>query len=204
MSIPYSRVLQRFFGIALAAIVSACDTSSTRFVNTDISNSDLTAPFRLTDLQGHVRTLESYRGKVVVMFFGYTHCPDVCPITLHQWAEVKSRLGEQGKNLQVIFVSVDPARDTPELLSLYVPRFDATFQALHGSEADLQPLLKGLKVLVSKVKTNEGKPNESYTVDHTAASFVFDQQGKPRLLIRHQAEIAPVVKDISVLLAQKS
>jgi protein SCO1/2 len=186
----------------LVGLLSACDAGSTRFVNNDITGSGLTASFRLKDLQGQVRTLGSYRGKVVVMFFGYTHCPDVCPITLQQWAEVKSRLGEQGKHLQVIFVSVDPERDTPDLLSRYVPRFDPTFQALHGSEAELQPLLKGLKVLVSKVKTNEGQANESYLIDHTAASFVFDQQGKPRLLIRHQAAIAPVVKDLQALLSE--
>lgn len=202
MLVQRRNVLRHLGACLFAGLLSACDAGPTRFVNNDITGSGLTANFKLKDLQGEVRSLESYRGKVVVMFFGYTHCPDVCPITLQQWAEVKSRLGEQGKDLQVIFVSVDPDRDTPDLLGRYVPRFDPTFQALHGSEAELQPLLKGLKVLVSKVKTNEGQANESYSIDHTAASFVFDRAGKPRLLIRHQAAIAPVVKDLQVLLAE--
>ena len=144
--------------------------------------------------------LAAQRGSLVMLFFGYTHCPDVCPITLQQWAQVKSELGELGNNLQVIFVTVDPERDTPDLLAKYVPRFDPTFQALHGTQDDLKPLLAGLKVYAQKVENSKG---EGYLMDHTAASFVFDQQGRTRLLVRHNADIKPVVADVRQILQGK-
>ena len=186
--------------IGLVLMVLGCDAGSARFANTDITGSALTAQFNLKDLQGQTRTLESYRGKVLVIFFGYMHCPDVCPTTLHDWAVVKDQLGEEGNAVQVVFVTVDPQRDTPELLRNYVPRFDPSFQALHGTEEELKPLLAGLRVLVSKVKPEGNTPSNMYTIDHTAASFVFDPQGKARVLVRYQAEVGAVVRDIKQIL----
>lgn len=198
--ILFARVLAVLMAVTGLAGLSACSERPVRFTNTDITGSALVARFSLKDLQGETRTLDSYKGKVVAMFFGYTHCPDVCPITLQQWAQVKSELGELGNNLQVIFVTVDPERDTPDLLAKYVPRFDPTFQALHGTQDDLKPLLAGLKVYAQKVENSKG---EGYLMDHTAASFVFDQQGRTRLLVRHNADIKPVVADVRQILQGK-
>lgn len=190
-----------FLGLVLATglggvLLQGCDYKP-KFTNTDITGSALTAPFQLKDLSGEMRTLDSYKGKVVAMFFGYTHCPDVCPVTMQQWSQIRQALGQEGKDLQVIFVSVDPKRDTPELLRSYVPKFDSSFQALTGSEEELQPLLKGLRVFSQKV---EGKVEGQYLMDHSTTSYVFDKTGTLRLLVRHNADIEPVVKDIKQLL----
>jgi protein SCO1 len=190
-------------GAALGAVVllAACNTGPAQFVNTDITGSSLVANFKLKDLSGTERTMESYKGKVVAMFFGYTHCPDVCPITMQQWSEVKTKLGEKGDNLQVLFVSVDPERDTPELLRSYVPQFNPTFDALTAeSSEELKPLLSGLRVFAGKV---EGSSPDNYLMDHTSASYVFDQQGRARLLVRHNADSEPVVNDVEQILDGK-
>lgn len=187
-------------GVALATVflLVACNMGPASFVNTDITGSALVANFKLKDLSGTERTMESYKGKVVAMFFGYTHCPDVCPITMQQWSEVKKNLGEKGKDLQVLFVSVDPERDTPELLRNYVPMFDPDFNALTADSADdLKPLLAGLRVYAAKV---EGSKPDQYLMDHTSASYVFDQQGLARLLVRHNADSAPVLSDVEQII----
>jgi protein SCO1 len=179
-------------------LLAACNAGPATFTNTDITGSALVANFKLKDLSGIERTRESYKGKVVAMFFGYTHCPDVCPITMQQWSEVKAKLGKKGDKLQVLFVSVDPERDTPELLRGYVPQFDPSFDALTATSFDeLKPLLAGLRVYAAKV---EGKTTDNYLVDHTSASYVFDQQGRARLLVRHNADSAPVVSDVEQIL----
>ena len=190
-------------GAALAAVMllAACNMGPASFINTDITGSALVANFKLKDLSGTERTMESYKGKVVAMFFGYTHCPDVCPITMQQWNEVKAKLGGKGDNLQVLFVSIDPERDTPELLRKYVPQFNPSFDALTASSLDeLKPLLTGLRVFAGKV---EGSSPENYLMDHTSASYVFDQQGRARLLVRHNADSAPVVSDVEQILDGK-
>lgn len=187
------------FGVV--ALLTACNTGPASFINTDITGSSLVANFKLKDLSGTERTMESYKGKVVAMFFGYTHCPDVCPITMQQWSEVKAKLGEKGDSLQVLFVSVDPERDTPELLKKYVPQFNPTFDALTAeSSEELKPLLAGLRVYAGKV---EGSTPDNYLMDHTSASYVFDQQGRARLLVRHNADSAPVVSDVEQILDGK-
>lgn len=183
-------------------LVAGCDRKPT-FSNTDITDSALVAPFKLKDLSGQTRSLESYKGKVVALFFGYTHCPDVCPTTLSQWAEVKKKLGKQGNALQVLFVSVDPQRDTPALLRTYVPRFDPSFDALTGTQEELKPLLAGLRVYSAKVENSDAN-TANYLMDHTASSYVFDQAGRARLLVRHNADVAPLVEDIELLLKSGS
>ena len=120
---------------------------------------------------------------------------------MQQWSEVKANLGEKGDKLQVLFVSVDPERDTPELLRNYVPQFNPTFDALTASSFDeLKPLLAGLRVFANKV---EGKTEGNYLMDHTSASYVFDQQVRARLLVRHNAEYAPVLRDVQKILDGK-
>lgn len=193
--------LVRGAALAVVMLLAACNMGPASFINTDITGSALVANFKLKDLSGTERTMESYKGKVVAMFFGYTHCPDVCPITMQQWNEVKAKLGSKADNLQVLFVSIDPERDTPELLRKYVPQFNPSFNALTASSLDeLKPLLTGLRVFAGKVK---GSSPDNYLMDHTSASYVFDQQGRARLLVRHNADSAPVVSDVEQILDGK-
>lgn len=153
--------------------------------------------FRLTDHNGKSRTLADFRGKVVVMFFGYTHCPDVCPTTLSEMGRVMQILGRDAERLQVLFVTLDPARDTPELLSKYVPSFNPTFLGLYGDGAATEKMAKDFKIFY---RIAVGKTAESYTVDHTAASLVFDPQGRLRLFINYGLGADQIAPDIKKLL----
>jgi len=179
---------------ALAAF--ACSKSGPSFKNTDITGADYGKDFRLTDHTGKTRTLADFQGKVVVMFFGYTRCPDVCPTTLAELKAVKEQLGEDGNRLQVLFVTVDPERDTPELLASYVPAFDPSFLGLYGDSAAIGKVAKDFKVYYQKVP---GKTPGSYTVDHTAGSYVFDPLGRLRLFARY-GNAANLAADIRTLL----
>ena len=161
-----------------------------------VATAAIGGPFQLTDQAGQAVTEKNLQGRPTLIFFGFTHCPDVCPVTMQQWAQVRQALGDDGKDLQVIFVSVDPKRDTPGLLRNYVPKFDKSFQALTGTEEELQPLLKGLRVFSQKV---DGKIEGQYLMDHSTTSYVFDKMGALRLLVRHNADIEPVVKDLKQL-----
>jgi protein SCO1/2 len=191
--VPLLRLLIVAFAVALAA----CDGSAPRFNNVDITGANYARDFRLTDFNGQQRSLADFRGKVVVMFFGYTQCPDVCPTTMTDMAEVKKRLGADGEKLQVIFVTLDPDRDTPEVLSQYVPAFDPTFIALRGSRDETAAIARDFKVFYQKVP---GKTETSYTMDHTAGSYVFDRDGRLRLFLRHAGGIDPIVADLQKLL----
>lgn len=189
MRIPVALMLA-----ALAAF--ACSKSGPSFKNTDITGADYGKDFRLTDHTGKTRTLADFQGKVVVMFFGYTRCPDVCPTTLAELKAVKEQLGEDGNRLQVLFVTVDPERDTPELLASYVPAFDPSFLGLYGDSAAIGKVAKDFKVYYQKVP---GKTPGSYTVDHTAGSYVFDPLGRLRLFARY-GNAANLAADIRTLL----
>jgi protein SCO1 len=183
--------------LMLAALAAfACSKSGPSFKNTDITGADYGKDFRLTDHTGKTRTLADFQGKVVVMFFGYTRCPDVCPTTLAELKAVKEQLGEDGNRLQVLFVTVDPERDTPELLASYVPAFDPSFLGLYGDSAAIGKVAKDFKVYYQKVP---GKTPDSYTVDHTAGSYVFDPLGRLRLFARY-GNAANLAADIRTLL----
>jgi protein SCO1/2 len=188
----------RLIALALVALLAACRPSVQPFNNVDITGASYAREFALTDHTGVRRTLADYRGKVVVVFFGFTHCPDVCPTTMAEMAEVKRRLGKDGERLQVIFITVDPERDTTGLLAQYVPSFDPSFVGLTGTPEEIARTAKEFKVFYQKVPT--GKAG-SYTVDHTAASFVFDPQGRLRLYVKYQQNPDLVVADIKQLLA---
>lgn len=190
--------VRAWFVIALAAILAACGPSGPRFNSTDITGADYGKDFRLTDHNGKVRTLGDFKGRVVVMFFGYTRCPDVCPTTMAEMRQVLEKLGEDGKKVQVIFVSVDPERDTPALLAQYVPAFDPGFLGMVTDLENTQKTAKDFKVFFQKVK---GKTPDNYTMDHTAGSYVFDPQGRLRLFVRHGGDTAPLVADLKTLLA---
>jgi len=153
--------------------------------------------FRLIDHTGKPRTLADFRGKVVVMFFGYTHCPDVCPTTLSDLRQVMEKLGKDAARMQVLFVTVDPKRDTQELLSRYVPAFNPAFLGLFGDEAATDKVARDFKIVH---QIQEGKTPESYTVAHTAASLVFDPQGQLRLFISYGMDVDKLTADIRLLL----
>ena len=153
--------------------------------------------FRLTDHNGRQRTMADFRGKVVVIFFGYTQCPDVCPTTLSELRQVMQLLGKDADRLQVLFVTVDPARDTQQLLSRYVPSFNPTFLGLYGDSAATEKVAKDFKIIY---RQSPGKTVESYTVDHTAASLVFDPQGQLRLFINYGLGADKITPDIKKLL----
>lgn len=193
----------RFFALPLAALlmfslVSCSSGSNEKFVNTDVTGLDYAKDFALTDHNGKPRTLGDFKGKVVIMFFGYTQCPDVCPTTMAEMANVMQALGPQADRVQVLFVTVDPARDTPQILSQYVPAFDKRFLGLYGDDAAIAKVAKEFKVFYQKVP---GKTPGSYTMDHTAGSYVFDPQGHIRLFVKHGQGTEPLVHDLKILLS---
>jgi protein SCO1 len=171
---------------------------SSPFQNTDVTGLDFAGDFVLTDHTGKRRTLADFKGKAVVVFFGYTHCPDVCPTTMAEMAAVMQDLGPLADRVQVLFISLDPERDTPQLLAQYVPAFDSRFLGLIGDRAATDKAAKDFKVFYQKVP---GKTAGSYTIDHTAGSYVFDPQGRVRLFIRHGQGAAPIAHDLRLLLA---
>jgi protein SCO1/2 len=185
--------------LALSLLLTGCDKPPA-FKSTDISGVDWGKSFSLTDHQGQPRTLADFKGKAVVLFFGFTQCPDVCPTTLASMREVLGLLGEDGGRVQVLFVSLDPARDTTELLAQYVPQFHPSFIGLRGDDATIAALAKDFKVFYSK---QPGKTATSYTIDHSTGSFAFDPQGRLRLLLRHGEAPATIAADLKLLLAGK-
>lgn len=189
-------MLARLTLVLIAVILAACDPDAPRFNNVDITGASYARDFRLTDANGKPRSLADFRGRVVVVFFGYTQCPDVCPTTLSDMAEVKKRLGADGDKLQVIFVTLDPDRDTRQVLAQYVPAFDPTFIALSGTRDETAAVAKDFKVFYQKVP---GKTETSYTLDHTAGSYVFDREGRLRLFLRHAGAVEPIVEDLRKL-----
>ncbi|HJU71218.1 MAG TPA: SCO family protein [Paucimonas sp.] len=177
------------------AVVSA---NKTAFKNTDVTGLDYARDFALTDHNGKPRTLADFRGKAVVIFFGYTQCPDVCPTTMAEMANVMKELGPLADRVQVLFVTVDPERDTQQLLSKYVPAFDSRFLGLFGDQAATEKVAKEFRVFYQKVP---GKEPGSYTVDHTAGSYVFDPQGRLRLFVPHGQGAGPIAHDLKILLS---
>ena len=182
-----------------AALVSGCNKEPA-FENLDLTgNTQFGSDFALPDTGGKTRTLADYKGKAVVLFFGYTHCPDVCPTTMAELSQALQQLGpDQAKRVQVLFVTVDPQRDTAALLGQYVSAFNPTFVGLRPTDdAQLVKVTKDFRVYYAKVP---GKTPDSYTMDHTAASYVFDPEGKLRLFVRDGQGAAPWVHDLKLLL----
>ena len=162
--------------------MAACSPEGPKFKSTDITGSSFGRELALTGHDGKPRTLADFRGKAVVLFFGYTHCPDICPTTLVDMAEVIKKLGADAARVQVLFVTLDPERDTPEVLSKYVPVFDPGFFGLRGDAAATQRVAQEFKIFYEK---RPGSTPSSYTVDHSAQSYVIDPQGRLRLFVRY-------------------
>lgn len=206
----YSR--RRLLALALAAAavtgLAGCDKAAPPppvvagqggFNGVDITGADYGRELALTDAAtGKRRTLADFKGKVSIVFFGYTQCPDVCPTTLGELAQIKKSLGADGERLQVVFVTVDPERDTPEVLKAYMANFDPSFVALRGSADETKAAAREFKVFYAKVP---GRKEGSYTMDHTAGSYVIDSHGRLRLFERYGAPPEVLTADLKKLLA---
>ena len=182
--------------LSLSALV-ACSPDKPQFISIDITGADYAKDFNLADHNGVQRSLQDFKGKVVVVFFGFTQCPDVCPTALAELAEVKRKLGSQGDRLQGIFISVDPERDTEEVLEAYMANFDPSFIALRPTMVQLPEVAKDFKIYFKK---NEGQTAGSYTMDHSAGSYVFDTEGRLRLYTRYGSGAEALASDVALLL----
>lgn len=191
--------LHRLGVLLFALALAGCSVQQPEFKNTDVTGSDCCRDFRLSDHNGKMRTLADFRGKAVVMFFGYTQCPDVCPTTMIEMKAVLQQLGADAQRVQVLFVSLDPERDTRELLASYVPAFDPGFLGLYG---DLETTAKTAKEFRVYYQKQPGPTPSSYTLDHSAGSYVFDPQGRVRLFVRHGDGGANLAADLRSLLKQ--
>jgi protein SCO1 len=192
--------LLRLLGAAVVVLLLVgCAPPQPAFKNTDVTGADCCKDFRLTDHHGKTRTLADFRGKVVVMFFGYTQCPDVCPTTMMEMTAVLQQLGADAPRVQMLFVTVDPERDTRELLANYVPAFHPSFIGLYGDLETTARTAKEFRVFYQK---QAGSTPTSYTVDHTAGSYVLDAQGRVRLFARYGDGGANLAADLRTLLNQ--
>lgn len=187
--------------LAACSLLTACDTSPPppliKFHATSLRNPDFAKAFSLTDHNGQARTLKDWQGKVVLLFFGYTQCPDVCPTALSRAAETMQLLGADADKVQILFVTLDPQRDTPELLKQYVPAFDPRFLGLYTNAAATPQLAKDFRIFY---RTNPGSTPTTYTIDHTASTYAYSPKGELRLVIPHDASAADVAADIRQLL----
>jgi protein SCO1 len=182
---------------ATGGALLACGEAKPQFKAIDLTGADYARDFQLTDHNGQPRSLKDFRGKLVVLFFGYTQCPDVCPTTLAEVAEAKKLLGADGAKVQGLFVTLDPERDTPEVLKAYMANFDPSFLALRGTPDQLAALAKEFKIYYKKV---EGKTPTSYTMDHSAASYVYGTDGRLRLYTRYGTGPRALASDLKLLL----
>lgn len=190
---------------SLVLFLSACNPSAqsgspsdvSGFVGTDITGADFLKPLALTDHNGKKRTMSDFKGKVVTLFFGYTHCPDVCPTTMVDLKQTMKLLGAKSDEVQVIFVTVDPQRDTQEVLAQFVPSFDPRFIGLWGSLQETAETLGNFKIYYSKV---ENTAKTDYTIDHSAGMYVFDKEGKIRLYLDYGQKPEDIASDITKLL----
>jgi len=185
------------------ALLSGCDRlfkggAQPTFHFTDITGAEFARRLDLPDVDGKPRSLADWKGKVTVVFFGYTQCPDVCPTTMAELAQIRTILGADGDRLQTVFVTIDPERDTPEVLKAYVGNFGPNVVALRGSPEQTAAAAKEFKVFYAKVP---GKSAGSYTMDHSAASFVFDPSGRVRLFVPYGADPKVLAADIKQLAA---
>lgn len=186
------------FATLLMALLAGCSGApeTPKFKLTDVTGASFGKELGLTDHNGRPRTLADFRGKVVTVFFGFTHCPDVCPTTLAEMAQVVKELGADGGRVQVLFVTVDPERDTQQLLKQYVPSFNPAFLGLYGDAGATTRAAKEFKVFFQKQPAKDG----GYSVDHSAGTFILDREGRLRLYAQYGAGAAPMLHDIRILL----
>jgi protein SCO1 len=201
------RFTRRQVGLALSSVcvgavaLLGCSPAGPKFTSTDITGSGIGKNFDLTDHNGQARTLADFSGKTVVVFFGYTQCPDVCPTSMSTMADVKRLLGVDGDRMQVLFITLDPERDTTALLKSYMQSFDASFLALRPTETELKGVVTDFKIYFKQVP---GSTPSTYTVDHSAGKFVYDAQGRIRLFSAYGTAPAVIAADIKTLMGERS
>lgn len=202
--LPRRRVVKILAGLAALSMASGwlmgCTPDKPQFKSIDLTGADYAQGFSLLDHNGQLRTVKDFSGKAVVVFFGFTQCPDVCPASMAELAEVKRLLGADGDKLQAIFITVDPERDTPELLKAYMGNFDPGFLALRPTPEQLPQVAKDFKIYYKKV---DGKTRGSYTMDHSAGSYIYDPQGRVRLYNRYGSGAEVLASDIRLLFKTK-
>lgn len=182
----------------MAGLLASCQQgTSASFIGTDLTGTQFGKSLTLTDHTGKLRSMNDFKGKVVVLFFGYTHCPDVCPTTMSDLKQTMKLLGDKADDVQVLFVTVDPERDTQEVLAQFVPGFDSRFIGLRGTVAEVAANLSEYKVYAAKVS----EPGKSgYTMDHSAGLYVFDKTGAPRIYLGYGEKPANIAHDLQLLL----
>jgi protein SCO1/2 len=192
---PYRRFAVALL-VLLAALTAGCGREEAKFRLTDVSGVDFGKALDLTGHDGRARTLADFRGKVIVVFFGFTHCPDVCPATLAELAEVAKALGKDAARMQVLFVTLDPARDTPQALAKYVTAFDPSFLGLYGDAAATARAAREFKIYYRK----QPLAGANYTIDHSAGMYILDKHGRLRLFAQHGTDPATLRHDIRLLI----
>jgi protein SCO1/2 len=195
----YSPLFWSIITCSLVALATAACDSGPKFKSTDITGVDYGKALDLTDHHGKPRQLQDFRGKAVVLFFGFTHCPDVCPTTLAEISQALKQLGPDAERVQVVLVTVDPERDTKEALAKYVTAFDPRFLGMYGDMEATRRVAKEFKIYFEKRKTGD-----TYSVDHSGQSYVIDPQGRLRLLVRHDRIGSDLPDDLRVLLKETS
>lgn len=191
--------IRPWLALLLLAGMTGCSQPSATFRGIDLTGADWGRELRLQDPQGRIRNLQEFQGKVVLLFFGFTQCPDVCPTALARAAQMRKQLGADGEKLQVIFVTVDPDRDTPALLREYTAAFDPSFLALRGSDEETRRAAAQFKVSYDKVPSGA-----SYTVNHTSLTYLLDLQGRLRVALQHTQSVDDYISDVRTLLNQTS
>ena len=201
---PHRRLTLAFAAALSALALAGCDRSAPaapahHFNAVDLTGASYAQQFSLPDFDGKVRTLADFKGKVTAVFFGYTQCPDVCPTTMHDLGDAMKQLGPLADKVQVLFITVDPERDTPQLLSQYVPAFDKRFLGLTGTLPEIDKTAKDFHVYYQKVP---GTAKGSYSMDHTAGLYIYDPEGRIRVFASNTAPLDSIVHDLKILLRQ--
>jgi len=189
---------RHWFALTLGLALAACSAEKPAFKAIDITGATYAQQLELPDVSGQKRSLADFKGKVTIVFFGYAQCPDVCPGTLVEIADARQKLGADGAKVQPVFVTVDPERDTAQVLKEYVAGFGPDVVALRGDLEQTQAAAKAFKVFFAKVP---GKEPGSYTIDHTAGAYVFDREGRVRLFVRYGSGTEALLHDLKLLLA---
>ncbi len=190
--------MKRLWLILLLALLLGCSSKPASFIATDLTGADFASAFTLTSPAGKTVQLSDFQGKAVVVFFGYTRCPDICPTTMSDLAKAMKILGDDANRVQVIFITLDPERDSAELLQQFVPAFDARFIGLTGTPQQIQQVTQTYKIFVQK----QADKQQQYTIDHSAGAYVYEPSGKLRLYFKYGQSAEDMAHDLQLLLAQ--
>ncbi|EUJ11351.1 uncharacterized protein SCO1/SenC/PrrC, involved in biogenesis of respiratory and photosynthetic systems [Methylophilaceae bacterium 11] len=190
--------MRKWLFLSLFLMLTACNAApkAAHFIGTDITGAEFGKPLTLTDHTGKLRAMSDFKGKVVIMFFGYTHCPDVCPTTMSDLRQTMKLLGKDADQVQVLFITVDPERDTQEVLAQFVPSFDKRFIGLRGSLQEVSENMGSYKIFASKVVSST---SSNYTIDHSAGLYVFDKKGTARIYMSYGQKPADIAHDVKQL-----